>query len=63
MDIDEVRPRFGREHALLAELQHDSIARLIDGGATADGASYLVPEYVDERRWDEAADPSLNVVA
>ncbi len=39
--------RFRSERQLLAGLVHPNIARLYDGGATADGAPYLVMEYVD----------------
>src|SRR5437899_2671177 len=36
MDIDFVRDRFLRERQILASLDHPHIARLFDGGATAD---------------------------
>jgi serine/threonine protein kinase/tetratricopeptide (TPR) repeat protein len=39
--------RFRAERQILASLQHPNIARLLDGGATADGTPYLVMEYVD----------------
>jgi eukaryotic-like serine/threonine-protein kinase len=38
---------FARERQLLASLAHPQIARLLDGGANADGRPYLVMEYVD----------------
>ncbi|MBL0029909.1 MAG: serine/threonine protein kinase [Rhodanobacteraceae bacterium] len=38
---------FRRERQLLAALDHPNIARLIDGGVTAQGLPYLVLEYVD----------------
>ncbi|MGE0812349.1 MAG: protein kinase [Vicinamibacterales bacterium] len=41
------RERFVRERQFLARLDHPNIARLIDGGATADHLLYLVMEYVD----------------
>ena len=41
------RERFHRERELLARLEHPNIARLIDGGTTTEGWSYLVMEYVD----------------
>jgi tetratricopeptide (TPR) repeat protein len=44
---DELRRRFLRERQILARLQHPSIARLLDGGVTADGLPYLVMEYVE----------------
>jgi tetratricopeptide (TPR) repeat protein len=39
--------RFRQERQFLASLEHPNIARLIDGGTTADGLPYLVMEYVD----------------
>ncbi len=41
------RERFARERQLLARLEHPSIARLIDGGLTPEGAPYLVLELID----------------
>ncbi len=38
--------RFRSERRILAGLEHPNIARLLDGGATNDGAPYLVMEYV-----------------
>jgi len=38
---------FRRERQALAKLEHPHIARLLDGGETADGRPYLVMEYVD----------------
>lgn len=38
--------RFRREQQILAKLEHPNIARLIDGGMTADGSPYLVIEEV-----------------
>ena len=43
-DLDR---RFRRERQILAPLEHPGIARLLDGGATADGQPYFVMEYVD----------------
>lgn len=39
--------RFHAERRILAMLEHPSIARAIDGGATSHGAPYLVMEYVE----------------
>lgn len=44
--------RFHTERQVLARLNHAGIARLIDGGATADGLPYLVMDYVDGQRLD-----------
>lgn len=39
--------RFLREQQILASLGHPNIARLFDGGQTADGRDFLVMEFVD----------------
>ncbi len=39
--------RFRTERQILAALQHPNIARLLDGGATDEGAPWLAMEYVD----------------
>jgi tetratricopeptide (TPR) repeat protein len=44
---------FRRERQALARLEHPHIARLLDGGETADGRPYLVMEYVDGVPIDE----------
>ena len=41
------RHRFFRERRILAQLDHPSIARVFDGGVTADGRPYFAMEYVD----------------
>ncbi len=55
----EIVRRFRQERQILASLDHEGIARLLDGGVTADGRPYLVMEHVqglpidrycDERR-------------
>ncbi|RJP38629.1 MAG: serine/threonine protein kinase, partial [Phycisphaerales bacterium] len=47
MNSREVLHRFLRERQTLARLHHPNIARLLDGGAAADGSPYLVMEYVE----------------
>ncbi|MEM9057285.1 MAG: serine/threonine-protein kinase, partial [Pseudomonadota bacterium] len=42
----ESRARFLSEREILATLEHPNIARLLDGGDTAEGAPYLVMEYI-----------------
>jgi tetratricopeptide (TPR) repeat protein len=60
-DRPEWRERFLRERQLLADLNHPSIARLMDAGHTGDGLPYLVMEYVDGVSIDTyAADLHLN---
>jgi serine/threonine protein kinase/tetratricopeptide (TPR) repeat protein len=46
MDSEFVRQRFLRERQILAALDHPCIARLFDGGTTADGRPYFVMEFV-----------------
>ncbi len=47
MDTEAIVRRFRTERQILAGLDHPNIARLLDGGATADGLPYLVMEFVD----------------
>jgi len=46
-DSGEMLQRFRSERQILASLSHPNIARLIDGGMSADGKPYLVLEYVE----------------
>ncbi|HEX7049937.1 MAG TPA: serine/threonine-protein kinase [Longimicrobiales bacterium] len=46
LGADEVSRRFRIERQILANLQHPSIATLLEGGVTPDGQPYLVMEYV-----------------
>jgi serine/threonine-protein kinase len=46
MDTDEILGRFIRERQIMARLEHPNIARLLDGGVSADGRPYFVMEYV-----------------
>ncbi len=50
------RERFLAERQFLADLDHPSVARLLDAGNTADGTPYFVMEYVDGRNIVEYAD-------
>jgi serine/threonine-protein kinase len=43
----EIVRRFLQERQILARLDHPGIARLLDGGSTADGRPYLVMEHVE----------------
>lgn len=47
MDTSAVLKRFLMERRILAELDHPNIARMLDGGSTADGLPYFVMEYVE----------------
>ena len=48
--------RLRTERQILATLDHPNIARLLDGGTTADGIPYLVLEYVEGVPIDEYCD-------
>jgi len=48
--------RFRAERQMLARLEHPNIGRLLDGGETDAGISYLVMEYVDGRPVDRYCD-------
>ena len=50
LDTEDVVARFRAERQILARLEHPHIARLLDGGATEDGALYFVMEHVDGER-------------
>jgi serine/threonine-protein kinase len=52
---DDVAQRFLGERQTLARLVHPNIARLLDGGVTADGRPYFAMEYVDGRPLAEHA--------
>ena len=47
MDTAEVLERFRYERQILANLEHPYIARLFDGGSTADGVPFFVMEYIE----------------
>ncbi len=49
----ELLRRFELERRILARLEHPSIARLLDGGATEGGTPYVVMEFVDGERIDD----------
>lgn len=47
MDTTLILRRFRHERQILANLDHQNIARLFDGGSTEEGSPYLVMEYVE----------------
>ena len=59
---DAVR-RFARERQALAALEHANIARLIDGGTTADGRPFVVMEFVDGQPLDTYCDTARLTIA
>jgi serine/threonine-protein kinase len=56
MDSEEIVRRFRSERQILAHLDHENIAKLLDGGTTEDGRPYFVMEYVEGRPIDEECD-------
>lgn len=55
-ESDDFLRRFAEERRILATLTHPGIARLLDGGRSADGRPYLVMEYVDGAPLDRDCD-------
>ncbi|MCP3734648.1 protein kinase [Sphingomonas sp. RP10(2022)] len=54
---------FARERRLLSKLEHPAIARLIDGGITAEGRSWMAMAYVEGQsldRWCKERGASLD---
>ncbi|MDX1530986.1 MAG: protein kinase [Rhodothermales bacterium] len=49
MDTRDVLARFATERQILAALNHPGVARLLDGGVTAEGLPYFAMEYVEGR--------------
>ncbi len=56
MDTDEIVRRFRSERQILAHLDHENVAKLLDGGTTEDGRPYFVMEYVEGQPIDEYCD-------
>jgi len=56
LDTDTVYRRFRSERQILAALEHENIARLLDGGTTEDGGPYFVMELVTGQPIDEYCD-------
>jgi len=52
----QVHSRLRQERQILARLQHPNIARLMDGGRTADGTPYIVMEYIEGESIDSYCD-------
>jgi len=55
-DGPDIVARFKRERQVLANLEHPSIARLIDGGIDDRGTPFLAMEFVEGERIDAWAD-------
>ncbi len=56
MEAEEILRRFRHERQILASLDHPNIARLLDGGSTANGEPYLVMDYVEGIPLDQFCD-------
>ncbi|MCI0693442.1 serine/threonine-protein kinase [candidate division KSB1 bacterium] len=52
----EILKRFQSERQILARLQHQNIARLLDGGLTADGRPFFTMEFVEGKPIDQYCD-------
>jgi serine/threonine protein kinase len=63
LEPEWVRDRLHYEREVLGKLEHNNIARLLDGGASADGVPYLVMEYVDGLAIDRYCRERLLTVA
>jgi len=53
---EEILKRFQSERQILARLQHPNIARLLDGGLTADGRPFFTMEFVEGKPIDQYCD-------
>lgn len=53
---DQSKARFLAERQILARLEHENIARLLDGGVSDDGTPYFVMDYVDGMPIDDYSD-------
>jgi serine/threonine protein kinase/tetratricopeptide (TPR) repeat protein len=47
MDTEQVLARFRAERQILASLDHQNIARLLDGGSTDQGVPFFAMEYIE----------------
>ncbi|HKU14754.1 MAG TPA: serine/threonine-protein kinase [Steroidobacteraceae bacterium] len=56
LDTDSLLRRFKAERQILAQLSHPHIAHLLDGGATEEGAPYLVMEFIEGKPIDVYCD-------
>jgi serine/threonine protein kinase/tetratricopeptide (TPR) repeat protein len=62
MDSGAMLRRFRHERQILASLEHPNIARLLDGGMSADGLPFFAMEFVAGKPLDEfCAEKDLNL--
>ena len=57
------RELFEQERQILADLDHAAIAKLLDGGTTAEGTPYLVMEFIEGRPITEYCDQAQLAIA
>ncbi|MEO6589462.1 MAG: protein kinase [Pyrinomonadaceae bacterium] len=53
MDSDAILRRFRHERQILASLEHPNIARLLDGGNSAEGKPFFAMEFVEGKPLDK----------
>jgi non-specific serine/threonine protein kinase/serine/threonine-protein kinase len=53
LNTDTIARRFRNERQILASLEHQNIARLLDGGMSDDGLPFYVMEFIDGEPIDE----------
>jgi serine/threonine-protein kinase len=53
---DDTRRRFASERQILARLEHPNVARLVDGGVTADDQPWFAMEYIEGEPLDDYCD-------
>jgi serine/threonine protein kinase len=58
LGAESTAARFRNERQILASLDHPNIARILDGGTTADGLLYFVMEFIDGLPITEYCDQS-----
>jgi eukaryotic-like serine/threonine-protein kinase len=56
LDTEFVDSRLRKERQILADFEHENIARLLDGGTTEEGHPYFVMELVEGQPIDEYCD-------
>jgi serine/threonine protein kinase len=56
MESERIIRRFVEERRILASIDHPDIARLLDGGVTAEGVPFLVMELIDGQPIDRYCD-------
>ncbi|MGD0630708.1 MAG: serine/threonine-protein kinase [Terracidiphilus sp.] len=63
LNTDSINAHFLKERQILAGFEHENVARLLDGGATAEGQPYFVMELVEGKLIDEYCDDHMLGIA